>query len=216
MLEQTLTITEIYKSIQGESSFAGRPCTFIRLSGCPLRCRWCDTAYSFKGGKVQNFNEIIGEVKDLGAPLVELTGGEPLAQSGVEDLCRVLLDLGYQVLIETSGSEDIGRLPAETHVIMDIKCPGSGMQDRNDWENIAKLKLTDEIKFVIASREDFAWALQIVNKYHLQLVAQILFSPAFALVQPKDLVEWILESGINARLNMQLHKYIWHPRTKGV
>lgn len=216
MLEQTLTITEIYKSIQGESSFAGLPCTFIRLTGCPLRCRWCDTVYSFKGGKVQNFNEILAEVKKLGAPTVELTGGEPLAQAGAENLVQQLLHEGYQVLIETSGSEDIGRLPAKAHVIMDIKCPGSGMHDRNDWENIAKLKVTDEIKFVIASREDFDWALGIVKKYHLEEVAQLLFSPAFALVQPKDLVDWLLESGVKARLNMQWHKYIWHPRAKGV
>jgi 7-carboxy-7-deazaguanine synthase len=212
----TLKVTEIYKSVQGESSYAGLPCTFIRMTGCPLRCRWCDTVYSFEGGEDATLETITKKVRELGVNLVELTGGEPLAQKGSYELANHLSQGGFKVLIETGGSETIEGLSPEVHVIMDIKCPGSKMDGRNLWSNIERLKQSDEVKFVIASHEDFDWAVSICKKHDLEKKCRLLFSPAFGLVQPKDLVEWLLESHIDARLNLQQHKYIWHPRAKGV
>jgi len=212
----TLKVTEIYKSVQGESSYAGLPCTFIRMTGCPLRCRWCDTAYAFEGGEDASLETIMQKVKELGVHLVELTGGEPLAQKGSYELANHLSESGYKVLIETGGSEPIAGLHQNVHVIMDIKCPGSKMDGKNLWSNIELLKPTDEVKFVVASKEDFSWAVTVCEKYDLEKKCRLLFSPAFGLVQPKDLVEWLLESGANARLNLQQHKFIWHPRAKGV
>ncbi len=211
-----LQVTEIYKSVQGESSWAGLPCTFIRLTGCPLRCRWCDTVYSFKGGKTLSFEEIYDQVEKLETPLIEFTGGEPLAQDNVKGLITLFLDRGFQVLIETSGSLPIEHVDKRACLIMDIKCPDSKMSDKNYWENIKFLKKTDEIKFVVASREDFDWAIQIVEEHQLKDVCSLLFSPAWGLVEPKDLVSWILEKKIWARLNLQQHKYIWSPKAKGV
>ena len=210
-----LIITEIYPSIQGESSYAGLPCTFIRLTGCPLRCRWCDTTYSFEGGKPVTVEDILAQVGQHGIPLVELTGGEPLAQKETIKLAQLLGDQGYKVLIETGGSEDVSQLDARVHIIMDIKCPGSGMVDRNLWSNIDSLKTSDEIKFVVAHREDYDWALRVINERKLERF-NLLFSPAFGLLQPKQLAEWMVEDKVKARLNLQQHKYIWHPRAKGV
>ena len=210
-----LIITEIYPSIQGESSYAGLPCTFIRLTGCPLRCRWCDTTYSFEGGKPVTVEDILAQVGQNGIPLVELTGGEPLAQKETIKLAQMLGDQGYKVLIETGGSEDVSQLDARVHIIMDIKCPGSGMVDRNLWSNIDSLKTSDEIKFVLAHREDYDWALRAINERKLERF-NLLFSPAFGLLQPKQLAEWMVEDKVKARLNLQQHKYIWHPRAKGV
>lgn len=210
-----LIITEIYPSIQGESSYAGLPCTFIRLTGCPLRCRWCDTTYSFEGGKPVTVEDILAQVGQHGIPLVELTGGEPLAQKETIKLAQLLGDQGYKVLIETGGSEDVSQLDARVHIIMDIKCPGSGMVDRNLWSNIDSLKTSDEIKFVVANREDYDWALRVINERKLERF-NLLFSPAFGLLQPKQLAEWMVEDKVKARLNLQQHKYIWHPRAKGV
>ena len=210
-----LIITEIYPSIQGESSYAGLPCTFIRLTGCPLRCRWCDTTYSFEGGKPATVEDILAQVSQNGIPLVELTGGEPLAQKETIKLAQLLGDQGYKVLIETGGSEDVSQLDARVHIIMDIKCPGSGMVDRNLWSNIDSLKTSDEIKFVMAHREDYDWALRVINERKLERF-NLLFSPAFGLLQPKQLAEWMVEDKVKARLNLQQHKYIWHPRAKGV
>lgn len=216
-MSTSLVISEIYQSVQGEAAFAGWPCTFIRLTGCPLRCRWCDTVYSFKGGQSMTFQEIITAVDRLGIPLVELTGGEPLAQEGTEDLIKELIHLGYKVMIETGGSESIAKLPSETHIIMDLKCPDSGMSERNRYENLEYLKPSDEIKFVIASRGDFEWARALVKAQNLDERFQVLFSAAFGLVQPKDLVEWMLAERLSrVRLNLQQHKYIWSPRAKGV
>ncbi len=211
-----LTIKEIYASVQGESSFAGLPCTFIRTAGCPLRCRWCDTVYSFHGGESLTVKEILARVEQLGVPLVELTGGEPLAQSGAIPLMRALLENGYRVLIETSGSESIADVPEDVCVIMDLKCPGSGMVDRNLWENISALRRHHEVKFVISDREDYDWALTVMRDHELAQRCSILFSPAFGQLPAKDLVAWMLESRVNVRLNLQQHKYIWSPRTKGV
>lgn len=213
---QVLRITEIYKSIQGESSFAGLPCVFIRLTGCPLRCRWCDTAYGFQGGDELTIDQILAEVRALGVSLVELTGGEPLSQHGTNDLARRLCDEGFTVLIETSGSEAIEALPNEVHIIMDLKCPGSGMVERNRMDNLKYLKSTDEIKFVIADLTDFEWATQMIKEHELDNKFRCLLSPAFGLIKPDQLVNWMLEAKVTARLNLQIHKYIWNPRKKGV
>jgi 7-carboxy-7-deazaguanine synthase len=216
-MQRSLLITEIYKSVQGEAAYAGWPCSFVRLTGCPLRCRWCDTAYGFHGGKQQSFEAIFAELDRLGCPLVEITGGEPLAQEQTPALIAELIKLGYRVMIETSGSEPIASLHPETHIIMDLKCPDSGMEERNLYANLSHLKSTDEIKFVIASRKDFEWARDRVRGGDLDLHFQILFSSAFGLVKPADLVEWMLEERLHrVRLNLQQHKFIWNPRAKGV
>lgn len=214
--QNSLTITEIYKSIQGESSYTGWPCVFIRLSGCPLRCRWCDTVYSFKEGPSLTIPEIIAQVDKMGVPLVELTGGEPLAQPAAIALMSQLLNKGYKVLLETGGSEPIEQVPQNVHIIMDIKCPGSGMVERNRWENLDYLKPTDELKFVIADEADFRWAANLLREQRLDERFNCLFSAAFGLVTPKQLVEWILAENLSVRLNLQIHKYIWSPRAKGV
>jgi 7-carboxy-7-deazaguanine synthase len=211
-----LNITEIYPSVQGESSFAGLPCTFVRLTGCPLRCRWCDTAYAFHGGRSLGIDEILAEVKKLGINLVELTGGEPLAQEHCPTLAKGLVAQGYRVLIETSGSEPVDPLPPEVHIIMDLKCPGSGMADRNLWSNLSHLKPSDEIKMVVRDRVDFDWAESMIAEHDLSNRFRVLLSPAWGLLDSKELVAWMLERKVNARLNLQLHKYIWHPRAKGV
>ncbi len=214
--KESLVITEIYKSIQGESSYAGLPCVFIRLTGCPLRCRWCDTSYGFDGGTTYDFEQILAELHALDCRLVEITGGEPLAQAATPEFIRLLQEEGYQVLIETGGSEAIEVLPEPTHVIMDLKCPDSGMSDRNRYENVRYLKASDEVKFVIASRKDFDWAVAMLREFQLDQRAKPLFSPAFGLLKPADLVAWILEEAVPVRLNLQLHKFIWSPRAKGV
>lgn len=215
-LQNGLTITEIYKSVQGESSYTGWPCAFIRLSGCPLRCRWCDTVYSFQDGEQLGIAEVMARLADLAVPLVELTGGEPLAQPNAIPLMQALVDKGYRVLIETSGAEPIESIPADVHIIMDIKCPASGMSERNRWENLGALKPSDEIKLVIADEADFRWATHLVREEALSERFQVSFSPAFGLLKPAQLVEWILAENLAVRLNLQIHKYIWSPRAKGV
>lgn len=212
----SLTVTEIYASIQGESSFAGLPCVFVRLTGCPLRCRWCDTVYSYKGGETSSIPDIFKEISQHGISLVELTGGEPLAQDHTPQLIHSLLEEGYTVLVETSGSEPIENLDPRTHVIMDLKCPDSKMENHNRYENIPYLKQSDEVKFVVASRKDFDWSIEIIQQHRLETKCKILMSCAFGLVQPADLVAWMLESKVDARLNLQQHKYIWSPKAKGV
>ncbi|NRA64274.1 MAG: radical SAM protein [Pseudobacteriovorax sp.] len=211
-----LVITEIYPSIQGESSFAGRPCSFIRLTGCPLRCRWCDTAYGFAGGTKYSVESVVQEIKSLGINLVEITGGEPLAQENCLLLMQALIDEEFEVICETSGSECIETVPEGVTLIMDLKCPGSGMVEKNLWKNIEYLKPKDEIKFVIADRADFDWTVDICHEYQLLARHQVLVSVAFGQLNPATLVEWILESELPLRLNLQQHKYIWSPRKKGV
>lgn len=213
--DQSLVITEIYASIQGESSFAGLPCSFVRLTGCPLRCRWCDTVYGFHGGKRLSFAEIIHQLQELGINLVELTGGEPLAQENCIPFMGELLRHDFSVLCETSGAEDISQVPKGVTLIMDIKCPGSGMEDRNLWDNIRHLKPTDEIKFVIADRNDYDWARQVMADHKIDGFT-VLMSPAFGLLEPAELVSWIVGDRLSVRLNLQQHKYIWSPRKKGV
>ena len=216
-MQRSLLITEIYKSVQGEAAYAGWPCSFVRLTGCPLRCRWCDTVYGFKGGQRMTFEQIFAELDRLAVPLIELTGGEPLAQEGTVELISELIQHGYKVMIETSGSESIAQLHPATHIIMDLKCPGSGMEDRNLYQNLFHLKATDEIKFVIADRSDFEWARDLITRESLDSRFAVLFSAAFGLLQPQQLVEWMLEEGlVRVRLNLQQHKYIWNPRAKGV
>jgi 7-carboxy-7-deazaguanine synthase len=212
-------ITEIYPSIQGEAAYAGFPCTFIRMTGCPLRCRWCDTVYSFAGGRDMAADEVVSEVERLGHPLVELTGGEPMAQAGTPELAQTLIAKGFKVMIETGGAHPVDALPVGTHIIMDLKCPGSGMVDRNRWENLAALKPTDEIKFVLASREDFDWAVAVIRRERLDERFQVLMSCAFGLLAPKDLAAWLLEPEARldrVRMQLQMHKHIWSPRARGV
>ncbi|MEI8024790.1 MAG: radical SAM protein [Pseudomonadota bacterium] len=216
MNKDTLKVIEIYQSIQGESSLTGIPCTFVRLAGCPLRCKWCDTVYSFEGGAFLTLAEIVAQVQALAPRTVELTGGEPLAQTQTNQLAEMFVAQGFKVMIETSGSEPIEFLPKETHIVMDVKCPGSGMSSKNKLGNLQHLKPTDDLKFVVASQEDFDWSCKFVQEHKLENKVNLLASPAFGHVDPKDLVTWILSAPVTFRLNLQIHKYIWGPRVKGV
>jgi 7-carboxy-7-deazaguanine synthase len=211
-----MRITEIFFSIQGESSYAGRPCVFVRLTGCPLRCTWCDTAYAFHGGTERRLESILAEVERHECRLVEITGGEPLAQSEVHGLITALADRGYTVLIETSGALDISPVDPRAILIMDLKCPGSGMEDRNLWANIPKLKPTDEVKFVIKDREDYEWAVATIREHALTDAHTVLLSPVFGELDPRTLAEWVLADRLPIRLQLQLHKLIWDPEMRGV
>lgn len=211
-----LLVNEIYKSVQGESSFSGLPCVFVRLTGCPLRCSWCDTTYGFKGGSQKTITELVDEVLSYDTPCVELTGGEPLAQKNSQDLMALLVQKGKRVLLETSGSISVADVPKEVHIIMDLKCPDSKMSHKNKLENLSYLKSSDEIKFVIASKNDYIWARDIIKEHKLESRFQLLLSPSWGELDPKDLVEWFLEDKLNCRLNLQIHKYIWDPAKKGV
>lgn len=213
-----MRITEIFYSIQGESSFAGRPCIFVRLTWCNLRCTWCDSEYTFSGGTEMAIEEVLEQVRQYPCRLVEITGGEPLVQKKeCLELVRRLCDNGYEVLIETSGSLDISPLDERAVRILDIKCPGSGEEQRNRWENLDCLTPRDEIKFVIADRRDFDYAGEVIARHRLaERHPAILFSPVWDAIDLRELSAWILETGINARLQLQLHKYIWGPDTKGV
>jgi 7-carboxy-7-deazaguanine synthase len=218
-LSQTLRMIEIYCSVQGESTWAGLPCVFIRLARCNLRCRWCDTTYSFHGGAKQTLDEILRETLAYGVSLVEITGGEPLAQKECVPLAELLLEAGCTVLIETSGSLPINTLPDPVIRIMDLKCPDSDMSAHNLWSNIAHLRADrDEVKFVIASRRDYEWSRDVVQRYNLtQCCRAVLFSPVFGEVVPKDIVTWMLEDGLNeVRFQLQMHKFIWPPEERGV
>lgn len=212
-----LKVNEIYYSIQGESTFAGLPCVFVRLTYCNLRCTYCDTEYAFYEGKEMSVSEIVKEVRKYNCNLVEVTGGEPLVQM---DECLMLMkqicDEGSEVLIETGGSLTIKDIDSRVRIIMDLKCPSSGMEKKNLYENINYLKQKDELKFVIGSREDYDWAVNIINKYNLENKCKILFSVVFKKLEPLQLVNWILEDNLNVRFQLQMHKFIWHPETKGV
>ncbi|MGH7166392.1 MAG: 7-carboxy-7-deazaguanine synthase QueE [Nitrospiraceae bacterium] len=209
-------ITEIFYSIQGESSFAGQPCVFVRLTGCPLRCRWCDSDYSFDGGDELPVEEVLARLRAYGCPLVEVTGGEPLHQPEAFRLIERLCGEGYEVLIETSGAIDIAPVDRRAHVIMDVKCPGSGMTDRMYWENINRLTSKDEAKFVIKDRADYEWACSILKRYELEQRCTVLFGPVFGELEPRLLAEWILADRLPVRFQLQLHKYVWDPTMRGV
>jgi 7-carboxy-7-deazaguanine synthase len=209
-------IHEIYRSIQGESTFAGLPCVFVRLSVCDSRCVWCDTPHAFTQGELCSLPDILDRVAAFATPLVEITGGEPLLQDEVFPLMTALADRGLTVLLETSGAHDVRRVDARVHVIMDLKCPDSGECAGNRWENLALLKSSDQIKFVIASRQDFRWAEQTVREHRLDQRFNVLFSTAFTEVTPLELASWLLDSGLQVRMQLQLHKYIWDPKARGV
>lgn len=212
-----LKVNEIFYSIQGESTNAGLPCVFIRLTYCNIRCVYCDTEYAFYEGTDRSIEEIINEVKSFGCRLVEITGGEPLVQENVHILMKQLCDMGYDVMIETGGSLPIELIDNRVKVIMDLKTPYSKMEKKNRYENINYLKPDDEVKFVIGSREDYDWARAILSKYDLvNKVKQVLFSPVFDKVENIDLAKWILDDKLNVRFQLQMHKYIWHPETRGV
>jgi 7-carboxy-7-deazaguanine synthase len=212
-----LTINEIYISVQGESTHVGRPCVFVRLTACDLRCTWCDTTYAFTGGRKMSVDDVAAEVERHDCEYVEITGGEPLLQAEVHELMTRLLERGRRVLLETGGHRSTERVPAGVVTILDVKCPGSGEADRMHWENLDRLRPADEVKFVIRDRHDFDYACEVVRRFHLtDHVAAVHFSPVHGVLAPAVLVEWILESALPVRLQLQAHKYIWAPETRGV
>lgn len=211
-----MRVTEIFHSIQGESSYAGQPCVFVRLTGCPLRCSWCDTEYAFYGGTEQPIEQILAKIDSYGCQLVEVTGGEPLAQPETFPLITRLCDRGYQVLIETSGAIDIAPVDRRAHIILDVKCPGSGMTDRMYWPNLNQLTMKDEAKFVLADRKDYDWARQTIAQYELTGRCSVLMSPVFGSLEPRLLAEWVLADRLPVRFQLQLHKIIWAPDMRGV
>ena len=215
--EKTLTINEIYHSIQGESTWVGAPCVFVRLTFCDLRCTYCDTEYAFYEGKKQTLREIVEAVATFRCPLVEITGGEPLLQKNVLPLMSMLCDADCAVLLETSGAHDISKVDPRVHRIMDLKTPGSGEVDKNLWSNIDHLSLRDEVKFVMGSREDYEWSRDKVERYDLASRCHaVLFSPIFGRIDPRQIVEWILTDKLNVRFQLQMHKFIWSPTQRGV
>lgn len=214
--DQALRLVEIYPSIQGESTFVGLPCTFVRVAGCNLRCTWCDSTFTFTGGEWRTLDEVVAEVERIGLPLVELTGGEPLVHRAAVPLMQRLVDGGFTVLLETSGSRDISTVPRSVHVILDFKPPDSGEARANLWSNVEHLKPIDEVKFVVASRRDFDWSVEVVARHGLGQRCTVLFSPAWGLVAPRDLVAWMLEARVPGRLSLQAHKVIWPPDQRGV
>jgi 7-carboxy-7-deazaguanine synthase len=215
--EKMLTVNEIYHSIQGESTWLGRRCVFVRLTFCNLRCNYCDTEYAFYEGNKRTLNEILDAVAAFRCPLVEITGGEPLLQKNVLPLMSMLCDSGHTVLLETSGAHDITRVDRRVHRIMDLKTPGSGEVDKNLWSNIASLTPRDEVKFVMGSREDYEWSRDRVRQYDLPTRCHaVLFSPIFGRIDPRQIVEWILADKLEVRFQLQMHKFIWSPMQRGV
>jgi 7-carboxy-7-deazaguanine synthase len=211
-----MRITEIYQSIQGESSFAGLPCVFIRTTGCDLRCRWCDSEFTFRGGTRMTVDQILADVRLYDCNLVELTGGEPMLQPDIDLLARALCDAGYVTLIETGGHRDLSSLDPRVVRIMDLKCPDSGECQQNLWTNLKHLRGFDEVKFVLASRADYDWAVSAIREHELEDRAKVLISTAYSLVDPRQVVQWMLKDKLRARFQLQLHKYIWPPDTRSV
>lgn len=212
-----LTINEIFYSIQGESTFTGRPCVFVRLSACDLRCSWCDTEYAFHEGHKQSLDDVVAEVERRQCPLVEVTGGEPLLQKDVYPLMQSLLDLGRTVLLETGGHLSTADVPVPVITILDVKCPGSGEAHSTEWSNLERLRPHDEVKFVVKDREDYEYARNVIARYDLNTrVAAVHLSPVHAVMDLRRLSEWVLADRLNARVQVQLHKYIWDPLARGV
>jgi 7-carboxy-7-deazaguanine synthase len=212
-----MVVTEIFKSIQGESTFAGLPCIFVRLTGCNLRCHWCDTAYAFHGGQKMTVDQVTARVHQLGGKLVELTGGEPLLQDDVYLLTERLLAEEFRVLVETSGERPIGRLPQALIKVVDVKCPASGEVEKFCLANLEALDRKDQIKFVILDEEDYRYACDFMAKHDLRgRVDEVILSPVFGQLPPRQLAEWILRDGLDVRMGLQLHKFIWEPETRGV
>jgi 7-carboxy-7-deazaguanine synthase len=212
-----LTINEIFYSIQGESTYAGRPCVFVRLTACDLRCSWCDTSYAFHEGHKQSLDEVVVEVSRLECPLVEITGGEPLLQDDVYPLMQSLLDRGKTVLLETGGHRSTARVPEPVVTILDVKCPGSGEAERNDWTNLDRLRRHDEVKFVVKDRDDYEFARDVITRHSLaERAAAVHLSPVHGVMDLRQLSEWVLADRLAARIQPQLHKYIWDPGTRGV
>jgi 7-carboxy-7-deazaguanine synthase len=214
----SLTVNEIFYSLQGESSYAGRPCVFIRLTGCNLRCSYCDTRYAYEEGTEMELDLIMDQVSSYRCPLVEITGGEPLIQTETPALIRRLLERNFKVLLETNGSQNIQRVDDRCIKIVDMKCPSSGMEARNDLENLKKLGSGDELKFVIGNRIDFGYAKGVLNEYRKFFSAMnpVHFSPVFGELEPRLLAQWILEEHLEVRLQLPLHKILWDPNQRGV
>ena len=211
-----LTVNEIFHSIQGESTRAGDPCVFVRLTACDLRCAWCDTEYAFYEGRKMSIDDVIRTVDGYGCPLVEITGGEPLLQDDVFELMGRLLAGGHTVMLETGGHRPIDRVPADVIKIVDVKCPGSGESAKNDWHNLECLAAHDEVKFVIADRADYEFARDVVCRRLTARAGAVLFSPVHGRLNPKTLSEWVLADRLPVRIQLQLHKFIWSPTTRGV
>ncbi|MFA6915266.1 MAG: radical SAM protein [Parachlamydiales bacterium] len=216
-MNSKLNLIEIFRSVQGETSYTGLPTTFIRLAACNLRCTWCDTTYSFGRGEPWEVEVIIDKVKEFGCKYVCVTGGEPLLQKDVHTLMNRLCEAGYKLSLETGGSLPIAHVHPDVKIILDLKCPGSGMSAKNYWGNIPILKGSDEVKFVLLDRVDYEWARDVCHKHGLtHLVEEVLLSPVHGKLDPKDLIQWMLEDALDVRLNLQVHKFIWDPETKGV
>jgi len=212
-----LVVHEMYVSVQGESTHTGRPCAFVRLTACDLRCSWCDTPYAFTGGKKMSVDEVVAEVEKLRCPLVEITGGEPLLQPDVIPLMQKLIAAGHEVLVETGGHLPIDKLPAEVVAIVDVKCPGSGEAAKMHWPNLDALRPHDEVKFVITDRADYEYARKVVREHDLASKSEaVLFSPVHGALAPADLAKWLLEDHLPVRLQLQQHKYVWDPQARGV
>ena len=212
-----LTINEIFHSIQGESTHAGRPCVFVRLTACDLRCSWCDTPYAFHEGQKMSVDEVVGRVREYGCDVVEITGGEPLLQKEVYPLMQRLLDEGRTVMLETGGHLSVEAVPDAVVRVIDVKCPGSGESEKNHWPNLENLRPADEIKFVIKDRADYEFARDVVSKHELvDRCAAVHFSPVHGILDAKQLAAWVLEDRLRVRVQLQLHKYIWDPATRGV
>jgi 7-carboxy-7-deazaguanine synthase len=213
-----LRVTEIFRSIQGESTHMGRPCTFVRLTGCPMRCVWCDSEYTFTGGEHMSLEAVMAEVRARRCQLVEVTGGEPLAQREAFKLIERLCDEGYEVLIETGGYVSTEKVDERACLILDVKCPASGEEARNHWPNLERLRADkDEVKFVIADRADWEYARDVIARYELERRARaVLISPVWGLVDLREMADWISQSGMNIRMQLQMHKQIWGPEAQGV
>ena len=213
-----LRVTEIFRSIQGESTHAGRPCAFVRLTGCPMRCTWCDSEYTFTGGERVSIEDVMRQVRAFGCQLVEVTGGEPLAQTEAFELIRRLCEEDYEVLIETGGYVSTEGVDERAKIILDVKCPASGEAERNHWPNLERLRADrDEVKFVVADRDDWEFARGVIERYDLERRAlAVLVSPVWGVTDLKELADLVALSGLNVRMQLQLHKYVWGPEARGV